>query len=135
MIAWGFFNSNWKMDKIFLNEGNEELRSKCAYEVVNNDLSVKIVSVAQPSIELLKSYVGTYQIERGPQVRIFLENEKLRAAQIPSVQSVEMVAISENEFYIKEINISLSFKKEESSSDFTMIGNQSGQEFTSKKVK
>jgi pimeloyl-ACP methyl ester carboxylesterase len=135
MIASGFFDNNWKMKTTFLNEGNEELRSKCAFMVVNPNLSVKIVNTSHPSLELLKSYVGTYQIEGGPQVRIFLEKDQLRASQLPNEQSVEMAAVSEDEFYIKEINISLSFKKIGSSTDFTMIGYQSGQEFTSSKVK
>jgi hypothetical protein len=135
MIASGFFNENWKMDKAFLQEGSEELRSKCATIVLNNDLSMKIVSAAQPTLELLKSYTGMYQIEGGPQVRVFLDQDKLRAAQIPSEQSVEMLAVSDNEFYIKEINISLSFRKNEASHEFTMVGYESGQEFTSKKVK
>jgi pimeloyl-ACP methyl ester carboxylesterase len=135
MIASGFFDSQWHMNNTFLNEGNEEVRSKCAYVVVNPDLSVKVVSTAQPSLDLLKSYVGTYQIEGGPQLRIFLEHERLRVLQLPSDQSVELAAISENEFYIKEINISLSFNKTEPSTDYTMTGYQSGQEFTAKKVK
>jgi pimeloyl-ACP methyl ester carboxylesterase len=135
MIASGFFNYNWKIDTTFLNKGDEDLRSKCAYTVVNDDLSTKVVSLAQPSAELLKSYVGTYQVEGGPQVRVFLENDKLRGAQVPSDQSVELVAISAKEFYVKEINLSVSFGKDEATNDCIMVVYQSGQESKSKKVK
>jgi dienelactone hydrolase len=135
MLASGFFNYNWKIDTTFLNKGDEDLRSKCAYIAVNEDLSTKVVSLGQPTAELLKSYVGTYQVEGGPQIRVFLENDKLRGAQVPNDQSVELVAISANEFYVKEINVSVSFRKDDTTNDYVMIVYQSGQESKSKKVK
>jgi pimeloyl-ACP methyl ester carboxylesterase len=133
LVASGFFNYNWKIDEASLNKGDEDLRSKCAYTVVNNDLTTKIISFTKPSIELLRSYVGTYQVEGGPQVKIFLENDTLRAAQGPN--NVRLQAISDNEFYVKEINGSVSFRKQEAERDSVMIVYQSGQEFTCKKVK
>jgi pimeloyl-ACP methyl ester carboxylesterase len=135
LVASGFFSHDWKIDDSFLNKGDDELRSKCAYTVVNNDLTTNIVSTAKPSIELLKSYAGTYQIAGGPQVRVFVENDKLRAAQAPNPQSVELLAISDKEFYVKEINLSVSFSKDEATNDYSMIVYQNGGEFTSKKVK
>jgi pimeloyl-ACP methyl ester carboxylesterase len=135
LVASGFFNQDWKIDDSFLNTGDEELRSKCAYTVVNSDLTTNIVSTAKPSAELLKSYAGTYQIPGGPQVRVFVENDKLRAAQVPNPQSVELLAISDKEFYVKEINLSVSFSKDEATNDYSMIVYQGGQEYTGKKVK
>ncbi len=136
MVASGFFNYNWKIDNAFLNEGNKELRSKCAYTVVNSDLSLKVVSVAKPSIELLKSYVGTYQIRGGPQVKIFLENDTLKGAQGPNNEfSVKLQPTSDNEFYIKEINVSVSFRKAEATNDYIMTVYEMGQEYTAKKIK
>jgi pimeloyl-ACP methyl ester carboxylesterase len=135
LVASGFFNHDWKIDDAFLNKGDDELRSKCAYTVVNNDLTTNIVSTAKPSIELLKSYAGTYQIAGGPQVRVFVENERLRAAQVPNPQSVELLPISEKEFYVKEMNLSVSFSRDEATNDYNMIVYQMGQEYTSKKVK
>jgi pimeloyl-ACP methyl ester carboxylesterase len=135
LVASGFFNHNWKIDDSFLNKGDDELRSKCAYTVVNNDLTTNIVSTAKPSIELLKSYAGTYQIAGGPQVKVFVENDKLRAAQAPNPQSVELLAISDKEFYVKEINLSVSFSKDEATNDYSMIVYQTGQKYTGKKVK
>jgi hypothetical protein len=135
LVASGFFNHDWKIDDAFLKRGDDELRSKCAYTAVNNDLTTKIVSSAKPSIELLKSYAGMYQITNGPQVRVFLENDRLRAAQVPNPQSVELLAISDNEFYVKEMNLSVSFRKDEATNDHSMIVYQMGQEYTAKKVK
>jgi pimeloyl-ACP methyl ester carboxylesterase len=134
-VASGFFNHDWKIDDALLNKGDEGLRAKCAYTVVNNDLTTNIVSTAKPSIELLKSYAGTYQIAGGPQVRVFVENDKLRAAEAPNPQSVELLAMSDKEFYVKEINLSVSFSKDEATNDYSMIVYQAGQEYTGKKVK
>ncbi|MGA9364163.1 MAG: prolyl oligopeptidase family serine peptidase [Bacteroidota bacterium] len=136
LVASGFFNHDWKIDDALLKKGDDELRSKCAYTVVNNDLTTKIVSSAQPSIELLKSYVGTYQIENGPQITVFLDKDTLRAAQGPNNQfSVKPLAVSDNEFFVKEVNASISFVKDQATNDYVMIVYQSGGEFTSKKVK
>jgi hypothetical protein len=136
MIASGFFSENWKMDDAFINEGDEELRSKCAYTVVNNDLTTSIVSVVKPSVELMKSCVGTYQINGGPLLKVFLADNILKVAQGPNDQfSAEMHATSDSEFYIKEANVFLSFKKDEKTNDYIMSGSQNGYEFTSQKVK
>jgi pimeloyl-ACP methyl ester carboxylesterase len=133
LVASGFFNHDWKIDDAFLNKGNEELRAKCAQAVINNDLTMTVVSNAKPSPELLKSCVGTYQIENGPQVRIYFEDGTLKAAQ--GQFSAGLVATGENEFYVKEANASISFAKDEATNDYIMIVYQNGGEFTSKKVK
>ena len=124
------------MDDALMNKGVDSLRSKCAFTVVNSDLTTTIVSTAKPSIEFLKSIVGTYQINGGPQVRIFLSNDVLKIAQGPNDQfSADMHATSESEFYIREVNVFLDFKKDAKSNDYGMNGYQNGQEFTSQKIK
>ncbi len=136
MVASGFFNHNWKLANAFLKPGDEKLRSKCAYAVVNSDFSVNIVSLAKPSTALLKSYVGTYQVQGGPLVSISLENDTLRATQGPNNQfSAKLLATSDNEFFVREANASLSFRKDEATNDYVMVVYQLGQEYTSKKVK
>jgi hypothetical protein len=132
-VASGFFNHDWKIEDALLNRGDEELRAKCAQAVINNDLTMTVVSNVKPSPELLKSCVGTYQIENGPQVRIYLEDGTLKAAQ--GQFSAGMVATGENEFYVKEANASISFVKDEATNDYIMIVYQNGGEFKSKKVK
>ncbi len=136
LIASGFFNNDWRMDKTYLYKGDDALRSKCAYAVVNPDLSTSIVSVVQPSPALLKSYEGMYQIQNGPMVKVFLENDVLKAAQMPNDQnSLKLAPTSDSEFYVKEINLSLGFEKDAATNDYVMVVYQSGQQFISKKVK
>jgi pimeloyl-ACP methyl ester carboxylesterase len=135
LIASGFFNEYWKLSDAFMNTGDEELRSKCAYITANNDLSTNIISVAKPSLALLKSYCGTYQIQGGPLLRIFVADSILKVAQGLNDQfTAVMYATSENEFYVKEANVFLYFVKDEASHGYIMNGRQNGREFTSKKV-
>jgi hypothetical protein len=133
LVASGFFNADWKLDDATMTVGDGALRSKCAYTVVNKDLSTDIVSVSKPSLELLRSYEGTYQIVNGPQVTITLRGDTLMAVQ--GQFAARMLAVSENEFYVKEVNVSLAFEKDATTNDVVMTGHQNGQEFTSKKVK
>jgi hypothetical protein len=136
LIASGFFSNDWKMDKLHLYKGDDTLRAKCAYSVVNSDLSTSIVSFVQPSPELLKSYVGMYQIQNGPTVKVFLDNDVLRAAQVPNDQfSLKLVPTSDSEFYAKEVNLSIGFEKDTSTSEYAMVVYQSGQKYVSKILK
>ena len=136
MLASGFFNENWKIDDSFLNRGDEQLRAKCGYTMVNSDLTTTIVSTVKPSDEFLKSIIGTYQINNGPQVRIFIADGILKIAQGPNDQfTAVMNATSENEFYVREANVFLTFRKDEKGNDYIMNGVQNGQEFTSQKLK
>ncbi len=133
LVASGFFDADWKLDGSSLTPGDENLRSQCAYTVVKDDLSTEIVSTAKPSMDLLQSYEGTYQIMNGPQVSAVLENGMLMAKQ--GQFSARMVAVSEKEFYIREVNASVEFEKEEGSNDVVMIVYQGGQKIASKRVK
>jgi len=134
MVATGFFNCNWKIDKAFLNEGDEELRSKCPSMVVNEDLKTRIVGAVQPSAELMNSYVGTYQIEGGgPRIRIFVENGSLMA-EAQGQGTLELQAISENEYFV-DMNISFIFKKNETTNEYELYGHQMGRVGKGKKVK
>ncbi len=135
LVASGFFDNNWKLNDAYYQKGRDELRSKCAYMELNNDLSAKIVSSESPSEELLKAYGGVYQLENGPQIKVALENGKLIASQPPSPQSFELTAVSGNEFYIPPINVTLAFNKDENTGQYSMTVYQTGGEFALKKIK
>jgi pimeloyl-ACP methyl ester carboxylesterase len=132
-IAAGFFDCNWKINDAFLMSGDEDLRSKCAYTVVGSDLSPKIVSNVKPSVELMKSFEGTYRIEGGPELRVFLENDTLKVAQ--GSFSALLWATSDREFYVKEVNGSLSFTKSATTNDYDMVVYQNGMEIKGNKVR
>ncbi|HEY4759341.1 MAG TPA: prolyl oligopeptidase family serine peptidase [Thermoguttaceae bacterium] len=136
MVASGFFNYNWKIDDALVNVGDENVRSKCPYMVVNNDLSTKVVGFAKPSLELMKSYVGTYPTAADNQIIISYENDKLIGFQTYTERPVVLQPISEKEFYFSEVNGTVSFEKDGPTDDYTLtIGYQNGQEFTAEKLK
>ncbi len=132
-VATGFFDSNWKINDDFLITGDENLRSKCAYKVVNSDMSTKIIGKANPSVELMKSYEGTYKINGGPELRVYLEKDTLKVAQ--GQFSAQLMPTSDSEFYVKEVNGSLSFRKSTTTNDYEMVVYQNGAEITGNKVK
>jgi hypothetical protein len=131
-IATGFFDCNWKINDAFLNTGDEELRSQCASTVVNSDLSTRIVGKAKPSVELMKSYEGAYQLKGGPELKVRLENDSLKVAQ--GSFSAPLLATSESEFYVKEVNASLSFRKNATTNEYEMVVYQNGMEIAGTKV-
>jgi len=132
-IATGFFDCNWKINDALLNTGDENLRSKCAYTSVKGDLSTQIISLIKPSIELMKSYEGTYQLKGGPELKIFLENDILKLGQGSFI--AQLIPTSDNEFYLKEANASISFIKNTTTDDYEMIVYQNGMELRGDKVK
>ncbi len=131
-VATGFFDCNWKISDAFLMAGDEELRSKCAYTVVNSDLSTKIVGKAKPSVELLKSYEGTYELNPNTKLKILLEQDVLKLVQ--GQFSTQLLAISDGEFYVKEVNASVSFRKSKTTNDNEMVIYQNGMEIIGNKV-
>jgi len=131
-IATGFFDCNWKIDDAFLSAGDENLRSKCAYTVVNADLSTTIVCVSKPSMEQMKLYEGTYKINGGPELKIYLENDTLKVAQ--GQFSAKLIPTSDSEFYVKEVNVPVSFEKNATTNDYEMLVYQNGMEATGEKV-
>ncbi|MGD1046417.1 MAG: prolyl oligopeptidase family serine peptidase [Bacteroidota bacterium] len=134
MVAAGFFNCNWKIDKEFLNEGDEELRSKCFSIVVDENLKTRVVGAVQPSAELMNGYAGTYQFEGGgPRVRIFIKNGSLMA-DVQGQGTLELQAISENEFFA-DMSTSGTFKKNEVTNEYEIYLHQMGREGKAKKVK
>jgi poly(3-hydroxybutyrate) depolymerase len=136
LIASGFFNHNWKIDESYLQTGDEKLRAQCANVSMNSDLTTIITSSSKPSAELLAKYAGTYQIINGPEVIVTLANGVLKIAQTAQKEfAIVMHPLAENEFYVKEINLSVSFKKDLATQDYTLVIHQSGQDAESKKVK
>jgi len=131
-IATGFFDYNWKINDASLIAGDEHLRSNCAYTIVNSDLSTRIIGKARPSVELMKSYEGTYQLRGGPALRVFLESDTLKVAQGPF--QAQLLATSESEFYVKEVNGSLLFRKNATTGDTEMVVYQNGMEIQGDKV-
>jgi dienelactone hydrolase len=134
MIASGFFDNNWKIDKAFLSEGDESIRSKSAMTIVNEDLTTKIVGVSKPTLEQLNSYTGSYQFEGGgPLVKVFVENGLLKGQAGGMV--IELETLSENEFSVKIDNGVATFIKDDKTNDYVLEYYVAGREIRGNKVK
>ena len=135
LIASGFFNYNWKIDDALLVTGDEKLRAQCAYFVMKNDSIMDIISNSTPAIETLKKYIGTYQVDNGPQLIVFFDNDILKIAQVSNRDfSLPLLAVSNNEFYLKELDISVSFKQDRTTQNYFLVIHEGGQENSSKKI-
>jgi pimeloyl-ACP methyl ester carboxylesterase len=131
-VATGFFDHDWKINDTFLNAGEENLRSKCAYTLVNKDLSTEIVSKTRPSVEIMKSFEGTYQLNPNTELRVFLANDTLKITQ--GSFSAQLLATADSEFYLNEFHVSLLFRKNMTTNDYEMVIHQNGMEIIGRKV-
>ena len=133
MIGSGFFDCNWKADDALFSRGDEALRSKCAFAALNGDGSMRIVSKARPSAEVMKAHMGMYQIQGGPLLRIYLDHDTLKVAQGPQFSAI-MHPVSDNEYYVQEVQGSLGFGKNEETNAYEMSINLSGQHYTARRM-
>lgn len=77
-----------------------------------------------------------YTAQNGPLVKVFFENDGLKAAQMPNEQfSVVLMPTTESEFYIREFNFAVAFEKDPTTNDNVMVVYQSGQKIRLEKVK
>ena len=65
-----------------------------------------------------------------------LENDLLKASLGPDFRiTVQLLPTSQYEFYVKEVNVFLAFKKGEATDEYVMLVYENGQEYISKKIK
>ena len=133
-LAKGTFNYNWQIDTAYVQEGDPALRAKCATTIVHNDLSTSIKGVFKPDPGLLQSYIGSYKFEgQGIEVKISVENGKLMG-QGPDGLLVELHALSECDFFLKEMDVQLSFQKDEETKENILIIYDGNQELRGNKI-
>ncbi len=93
------------------------------------------MSKIKPSPELLKASVGVYQIDQGPTIKVTLDGETLKGAQMPNEQfQVVLVPTAETEFFVTEINGAFGFEKDPVTNTYAVAMFQNGQKFMAKKV-
>ncbi|MDP6040329.1 MAG: hypothetical protein QGG64_17385, partial [Candidatus Latescibacteria bacterium] len=134
-LASGRFNYNWELDKAYLQMGNPELRANCLTTIIHDDFTTSIRGAIVVSPDLLKSYVGLYYFEaRNFRLQVMMENGKF-LGQGPDGRAMEMHALSETDFIVPELDIQLSFVRDEASSEAILIIYQQDSEMEGKKIK
>lgn len=91
------------------------------YELPRERKAVKV----DPSI--FDAYIGSYEIEGGPAIKIFKEGERI-FAEIEGQNPMELFPESETKFFIKRVDLSLSFDKDETGKVSRLIIYQGGEE-------
>jgi tetratricopeptide (TPR) repeat protein len=100
---------------------------------LNVDVS-NLVKVYEVTPETLNDYIGNYQLSADFIVTIFREGDKL-IAQPKGQSSLEIVPVSHDKFYIKEVKAEVTFNRDVNGIVESMILNQSGRETYGKKLK
>jgi dienelactone hydrolase len=127
-IAGGWFNRRWEFEDALCHLGDAKLRAGGALLHAPGH---------GPSIDLktLDSYSGKYQI--APNMVVTIERKENRLlVQAPGSTGppVELLPISDHEFFILEGGVQVEFVKDGASKVVSLKGEQNGQAFAAKKV-
>ena len=82
---------------------------------------------------LLESYVGRYQIEKGPLLEVFLDGKRLMVRQQGQSDADELLPESATEFSVPKYSVWISFVRDASGKVTELVGYQGG-DFTAKRV-
>jgi pimeloyl-ACP methyl ester carboxylesterase len=113
VLASGMFDYNWKLNKDYLKDGDKQLREKCPEIIVNKDLSISVKGGVKVSKDLLESYVGSYQMSNQDAQVIISIKDGILMGQGPGGPPMQLYAYSESDFFLKEMDLQLSFSKEQ----------------------
>lgn len=90
--------------------------------------------VAQVDPALFDEYIGTYELEDGPSIRVYKEGDRI-FAEFEGQGTAELFPEDETRFFIKEAEIGISFVRNETGSVHRLIVHQGGKEVPAKKIK
>ncbi|WP_431134709.1 serine hydrolase [Psychroserpens mesophilus] len=85
-------------------------------------------------LEILKKYVGTYEVKSNVNLTIGLDNTNQLYLLAPGqTKKVELFAETQNHFFIKIVNAEITFNKNEVNNVISLTMNQSGRKISAKK--
>jgi len=125
-VVSGAFDSNWQVRDDLLVPGDPQARSES--RVIRRP---KANSSIDPQV--FGAYVGRYQIPGGPAIVVTKEGDRLMA-QAEGDTKIELIPESETDFFIREANVRLSFRKDAGGKVDSLTGDQDGRSFTAPKV-
>ena len=125
-VAGGWFDQRWQVADALVVAGDSAVRSKSP-----------VLRASRPEGEvdakILDSYVGKYEIIPTLPVKVTRSGNRL-IAQVADQPPLEMLPISDTEFYIPQGPAEIAFQKGDSGAITAFKGWQNGQEFLGKKV-
>ncbi|MGA9119835.1 MAG: prolyl oligopeptidase family serine peptidase [Bacteroidota bacterium] len=126
-VVSGKFDYTWRYDSVLAQPGDTSLRSHARLRHRPNENLVV-------SATLLASYVGRYQITRGPMVEITTDGTHLRAkVQGDNANGDELLPETETSFCLQRYNVWLSFIRDPTGKVTGIVGYQDG-DFEGKKL-
>jgi len=124
-VVSGMFDSNWRFNDALAQRGDTEIRAQGRLRHRPNEhLTV--------NPQMLDSYVGRYQITRGPKVEIVRDGNRLRAKTEGGAGDV-LVPESETSFSVSKYDIWISFVRDSTGKVTGFFGYQDG-DFEGKKL-
>jgi dienelactone hydrolase len=125
-VVSGMFDYNWRFADALAYPGDSEIRSKGR---LRHRPSTSLT--VDPALQ--KSYVGRYQIEKGPLLEVFLDGKRLMVRQQGQGDPDELLPESATEFSVPKYNVWISFVRDASGKVTELVGYQGG-DFTAKRV-
>ncbi len=125
-VLSGAFDSNWQVRDDLLLPGDDQARSESRAirrPKANGSIDPKTFD----------AYVGRYQIMGGPVITVSKEGNRLMA-QAQGNPQVELIPESQTDFFIREANVRLSFKKDSNGKVSSLTGDDSGQGFMASRI-
>ena len=120
------FDSNWRFSDALAYPGDSEIRSKGR---LRHRPSASLA--VDPTLQ--RSYVGRYQIEKGPLLEVFLDGKRLMVRQQGQSDADELLPESATEFSVPKYSVWISFVRDASGKVTELVGYQGG-DFTAKRV-
>lgn len=130
-----FFATVAEIEIIFHFNGSEPATALTLYQgggqtrAPRIELNRKVVKLEKADLEVL---AGTYQLQEGFELRIFVEDEKLMA-QATGQNSFELFAENRKDFFNQEFGIEISFTFDENGETKSLILYQGGGKFEAEK--
>ncbi len=100
---------------------------------IDKDLPAEKSSIAV-SIETLRKYIGTYELQPNFSIDITVERSSL-FAQATGQPKFEIFAETENKFFFKVVTADITFHKDETGKINSLMLNQGGKQMPAKKIK
>jgi hypothetical protein len=119
------FDSNWRFNDALAHRGDTEIRAK-------GRLRHRPDEHLTVNLKVLDSYVGRYQITRGPKVEIVRDGNRLQAKAQEGAGDA-LVPESETSFSVPKYDIWISFVRDSTGKVTGFVGYQDG-EFEGKKL-
>jgi predicted esterase len=132
-IAKGLFDYNWQINDDLLELGDSELRKSSPVRKVLPDLTTTLNNLPAVNQQIYESYSGKYEIQPGVSIRVFVDSNRLMAT-TPDRNTIQLLPLSETEYFIDGIDIQISFIKNEKGIVESAIVHQSDNNYSIKKI-